>query len=675
MNNLPIPQSRSEELMNAFIQRDSSQISTPQSRIEEFWYHLIEGTNSLPIPQSRNELLLKKIIENDTHQIPLAQSRTEEFLVSILTGDINKLPIPQSRSEYYLDYIARNNLLLNDIDYVRYSGTNITATNTVQKPFRSAILKGQTLVNLVPRKIIDHIASSDWDGYCCLVQNSKQSFDQWRTLQDLKPNTKYYISCYVETFEDANNKDYCLNNPSVESIFEDSMIINSVGRYQWLSTTKSELTDEIFIVLRSQNAHARGAIKIRDIMIIEYQKGMENRDIPYFEGMQSVKMPVLTTCGKNLFDMNRPYDAITDSQATVVQDTNQITVSSAESGIYVNANFILDKDFFAGKTVTGSCLYESDIKDIGTVQITYQDGNGDHHYQWIKTPKTFTFPNSFIGDVMLSISANNTGTPQSNTVTVKNIQLELGATATSYEPHKTNILTVNEDVTLCKVGDVQDELDLKTGELTQRIGEVVFDGSEEWRKANLIGETMRFSLTTQEYKMKTSSDGMCDKIPYIKWNSEDVEHVRVDGDAPYGNFIVWIKTSRLSTSDTQGFKQWLSQNPIAVQYELATESIKTVDLKVVNQDGNQVKELSAFDGTTYIVSGSASDNSLIAITEVEVPTKLIEVLDGVKSLSSDVEILINEVDNTQKLQDENSTMAMSAMTELYEMILMMGGND
>ena len=675
MTNLPTPQSRIEELMKAFITRDMTGLAQPQSRIEEYWHHMIEGTNIMPIPQSRVEALLKRIIENNTNDIPHAQSRIEEFLISILIGEIDNLPIPQSRSEIFLDYIARNNRPVEDIEYISYSGTNITAYNTIEKPIKSAILKGQTLVNLVPRKIIDHIASSDWDGYCCLVQNSKQSFDQWRTLQDLKPNTKYYISCYVETFEDANNKDYCLNNPSVESIFEDSMIINSVGRYQWLSTTKSELTDEIFIVLRSQNAHARGAIKIRDIMIIEYQKGMENRDIPYFEGMQSVKMPVLTTCGKNLFDMNRPYDAITDSQATVVQDTNQITVSSAESGIYVNANFILDKDFFAGKTVTGSCLYESDIKDIGTVQITYQDGNGDHHYQWIKTPKTFTFPNNFIGDVMLCVSANNTGTPQSNTVTVKNIQLELGATATSYEPHKTNILTVNEDVTLCKVGDVQDELDLKTGELTQRIGEVVFDGSEEWRKANLIGETMRFSLTTQEYKMKTSSDGMCDKIPYIKWNSEDVEHVRVDGDAPYGNFIVWIKTSRLSTSDTQGFKQWLSQNPIAVQYELATESIKTVDLKVVNQDGNQVKELSAFDGTTYIVSGSASDNSLIAITEVEVPTKLIEVLDGVKSLSSDVEILINEVDNTQKLQDENSTMAMSAMTELYEMILMMGGND
>ena len=60
MDNLPIPQSRIEELMNAFISRDSSRISTPQSRIEEFWYHLIEGTNALPIPQSRIELLLKK---------------------------------------------------------------------------------------------------------------------------------------------------------------------------------------------------------------------------------------------------------------------------------------------------------------------------------------------------------------------------------------------------------------------------------------------------------------------------------------------------------------------------------------------------------------------------------------------------------------------------------------
>ena len=374
MDNLPIPQSRIEELMNAFISRDSSRISTPQSRIEEFWYHLIEGTNALPIPQSRIELLLKKIIENDTQQIPLAQSRAEEFLVSILTGDTDKLPIPQSRSEYYLDYIARNNLVLDDIEYLKYNGTNITATNTVQKPFRSAILKGQTLVNLVPRKIIDHIASSDWDGYCCLVQNSKQSFDQWRTLQDLKPNTKYYISCYVETFEDANNKDYCLNNPSVESIFEDSMIINGVGRYQWLSTTKSELTDEIFIVLRSQNAHARGAIKIRDIMIIEYQEGMKNWDIPYFEGMQSVKMPALTTSNEdgtktNILTVNE--DVTLRSNGDICDELNlltgQLTQRIGEDGVVLSQEVV--------KTVDLSDNHVYSYKDVTHYDCSSAEGS------------------------------------------------------------------------------------------------------------------------------------------------------------------------------------------------------------------------------------------------------------------------------------------------------------
>lgn len=427
-------------------------------------------------------------------------------------------------NEANVDYAVKT--AIGEFNYLDYEGQHITANNSIEGHTKSAILKGQTLVNLCPSKVIDYVASSDWDGYHQLVQNSKQSFDQWRALQDLKPNTKYYISCYVETFEVVNNEGYCLNNPSVESIFGDSMIVNGVGRYQWLSTTKSELTDEIFMALRCQNALARGAIKIRDFMIIEYQEGMENWDIPYFTGMSSVRMPVLQTTGKNLFDMNRPYDAITDSQATVVQDTNQITVSSANSGTYVSANFILDKDFFAGKTVTGSCLYESDIKDIGTVQINYQDDNGDHHYQWIKTPKTFTFPNNFIGDVMLCVSANDTGTPQSNTVTVKNIQLELGSSVTPYyEPHKSNILTVNEDVELGSVGEVKDELDLLTGKITQRTDIRPYQESDESDSEVLTDMTnTRYKLAQEVVKTVVLNDNTVysyDGVTHYSCSSEE----------------------------------------------------------------------------------------------------------------------------------------------------------
>ena len=264
--------------------------------------------------------------------------------------------------------------LLGEVNTAHYEGQHITALDTLEGQAKSAILTGNTLVNLVPKKIIDHIASSDWDGYCCLVQNSKQSFDQWRTLQDLKPNTKYYISCYVETFEDANNKDYCLNNPSVESIFEDSMIINGVGRYQWLSTTKSELTDEIFIVLRSQNAHARGAIKIRDIMIIEYQEGMKNWDIPYFEGIQSVKMPVLTTSNEdgtktNILTVNE--DVTLRSNGDICDELNlltgQLTQRIGEDGVVLSQEVV--------KTVDLSDNHVYSYKDVTHYDCSSAEGS------------------------------------------------------------------------------------------------------------------------------------------------------------------------------------------------------------------------------------------------------------------------------------------------------------
>ena len=114
---------------------------------------------------------------------------------------------------------------------------------------------------------------------------------------------------------------------------------------------------------------------------------------------------------------------------------------------------------------------------------------------------------NFLGTIFTAINAGTlkvTYTTDSNTVYIRFIdntndltnkyQIEIGSTATDYEePNyelksvkmpvlttsnedgtKTNILTVNEDVTLRSNGSVYDELDLLTGKLTQRIDE---DGS------------------------------------------------------------------------------------------------------------------------------------------------------------------------------------------------------
>ena len=63
---------------------------------------------------------------------------------------------------------------------------------------------------------------------------------------------------------------------------------------------------------------------------------------------------------------------------------------------------------------------------------------------------------------------------------LKTAYIVQGSTSTTYEPYKSNILTTPEEVELRGIGDVQDTLDCLTGEVTERISEVVLDGSENW---------------------------------------------------------------------------------------------------------------------------------------------------------------------------------------------------
>ena len=721
--NLPTPMSRIEEFANALITGEIPNIE-PQSRAEQFFLAILDGNvSNLPQPQSRSEVLLDKLARG-------------EF-------DLSDVEPIQSRYELLLAYLIKNGGIGN-IDYVLYEFSEAMKTmyNTVEKPFKSLELSGNTLVNCVLEDTENDDYTSfdkDYSGTSFTINGTsegaiKSAILKGNTLVNLCDKTKSVFSL-------DGNKNLWQNvlfntNPTQLTVINhtDKVIkftLHNRTTDNWVSTTGVEANSKSLVNCGTNNylkdlygAYNDGwsnTEEDRNILkdgILILEGDYTNVNIPYFEGMQSVKMPVLTTTNgsaniligsqlndmtgeietspygnkmiedyilipnaditmssaqwlkvffydenkvyisntgggyidsyvlnsstiptnakyfryhysgssypvikfsdgtdyitptvgsepyktniltttsKNLFDMNRPYDAITDSQATVVQDTNQITVSSAESGIYVNANFILDKDFFAGKTVTGSCLYESDEKDIGTVQIYYQDGNGEHHYQWIRTPRTFTFPNSFIGDVMLCVSANNTGTPQSNTVTVKNIQLELGSTATSYEPY-------SEGVTLRGIGDVKDELNLLTGEVVERIGEIVLDGSEEW-KTDINGAGVRRYFLEGvggdlSDSISNSSSLLCDKFKA----SSNIWTETNDGTQIVKSNGVYFIDSSVDSLDM--FVNKLKTTNIKVQYSLIEKPVKTVDLNVVDQNNTKIDKMHVFNEVTHVNASS-----------------------------------------------------------------------
>lgn len=489
--------------------------------------------------------ILKRLI--DTYGVVGNPRYISEIIKEFIVRGKERFPELFTYQADWLEHI--DEFGLNPSYTVSYTGQSIYAPNTLERPVKSAILSGQTLVNV--RKTISTIASDLPEirlGTSLMKANTKYSV----FVTGVPSDRKWAIVPYVSY----------TNNQNATFV------------------TSENLETQLKFYINLGNVMSVEEIERVNITIVE-------GDFPlttHFEGMQSVQMPVLTTIGKNLLNPSwkKAYGKFYPFK---LKKGTTLTLSTKDSIPSLGGNLLFT-------TISGREKWFA--IDAGATKNTITLDEDIYQVNNILT-----------GDI--------------------EYQLEIGSVATSYEPYQSNILTVNEEVELRGIGNVKDELNLITGELTQRIGEIVLDGSVEVGNGSLIGDTMRFSLTTPQYKIKPSSDGLCDKITYIRWNSEDVEHIRVDGSVPYGKFIVWIKTSRLSTSDTQGFKQWLSQNPLTVQYELAEPVIKTVDLTILDQNGQNVKQLMSFNGGTHFNTRS-SEGSPLPTVSISVETDLEETL-------------------------------------------------
>ena len=136
---------------------------------------------------------------------------------------------------------------------------------------------------------------------------------------------------------------------------------------------------------------------------------------------------------------------------------------------------------------------------------------------------------------------------------------------------------------------MQDELNCLTGEVIERISEIVLDGSENYS----IG------MTTDTEVLFVCNDIIgCKGGKVIGQLVSDVSSLSLSGTS--GKLT--IKTQKSQISNVSTLKSYLSQNNLKIQYQLATESIKTVDLSVTNQDGETLTKLRPIEGTMHIAT-------------------------------------------------------------------------
>ena len=244
--------------------------------------------------------------------------------------------------------------------------------------------------------------------------------------------------------------------------------------------------------------------------------------------------------------------------------------------------------------------------------------------------------------------------------------------------NKSNILTVNEPVELRGIGDVKDELNLLTGELTERVGEVVLDSSEGgwintyYSTTDTICYDVSVTKKGKVYDQSSSKGLISDKLPSRNWihfygSKTNEEGIVLNRDAGL-TLHLKISKNKLTSADYDGVRSYLQRNPITVQYQLEEESVKTVDLSTLDQDGNNTK-LSTFNDVTHV---SLSSEGPIPEAEMMVATKNPDDISQASTMSlrmNDISDRQNELQNEVDTQSENIDSTMMATTEIYEQTL------
>ena len=503
----------------------------------------------------------------------------------------NKYETLKQANDANVEYAVKT--AIGEFNYLDYDGQHITATDTIEGQAKSAILKGNTLVNVVGEKYRDCNLPTRQYVTAYGMDNTYNS-DSYRIKQiDLKypltPNKEYLVMVDVQSMESCSTlMAYVYDGINTDYIA--SLRPNKIG----LNVVKFTPTTATTRIAYYVNGNTEEKVVFGQPMIIEYQEGMENWNIPYFESMQSVKMPVLTTTGKNLFNPKWLKNTETESVLRF-EDDGSVTLNGSLNSL---TWFYLDLP-------------------KGTYQASsFNDTLNAFHVFWTGTDGFFETRNYFTLNEDTRIKGYITKGNYDN-YNIK-LQLETGTQKTSYEPFKSNILTVNGDVELRGIGDVRDELNCLTGEVTEHIGEVVLDGSESgWGTSGISNqsETVVFQFNTNSNKTiphpEPSSLPITNQLPSNNNSANDSEgFLKCQGTDGHG-FYIRIKRSRLETEDVSGFKKWLNQNPIKICYPVANKSIKTVDLS--NNHVYSYKDVTHYDC-------SSAEGSLVPTLSVKVPT-------------------------------------------------------
>lgn len=516
---------------------------------------------------------------------------------------------------------ANIEFVLDEVNTVHYEGQHIIATDTIERQVKQAELKGQTLVNLMTAYKDESVIR-----YCFPVMSPNVA-----NVSMLEPNTEYtlFYKAKYQKNGDRGMLHICTTENNSEDISTQQTLTTDYKQYIFKFTTLSTVN---YFTLRSNMSY----FDIKECILLEGD--YTNQDIPYFEGMVSVKTPTVKMTGKNLLDPNYLKEQCLKISSLATFTNGNIIFRSSEFHLkrLVDLNFEPNTRYAFNFKMKGQPASQLHIL------VSYTDFSKSHHTPYISDSigviSGVTKANATVSYITISYGNNKPDC----ILYIKECSVFKSEVAVPHEPHKSNILSTSEDVELGSVGDVEDALNVLTGELVESTKEMIF--SEDLFSSIVLQEvrenTVRFNCTLRnEYPLGLNATPMISNIlPLQLPTGKDVEGVAmVGGEVAPRVVTVGVLKTKLESRDVDGFKKFANGNLI-FRYRLAKPVNKTVDLK-----GQKVY---SYDGITHYTCSSA-EGTPIPMLSIDVPTNLPALVsrqrNTIQELEKENEVLKEEV--------------------------------
>lgn len=414
---------------------------------------------------------------------------------------------------------------------------------------------------------------------------SKNLFREYHDLIEVKSGQKLYLS----SAETTNGERIGIKCFATDKVTMDLDIISPNSFYKqsnrWLlSNNQNKLSYAItvnkdgFIAFDDFLTTSQSYKRFNDIQLQEGSTATAYE--PYYDGH---KIKILSS-NKNLLNWKEEefipvggssgYGIASKDHLGVCFDCNGLTDKGY--GVQTNRQFTLKPN----TKYTLGC--EWDILR-GTTSLTKPFSrvhfpNTNAYIGWRENGYV-TFTTDYTGVVVFMFYID---TPSKSDIKVrfKNMFLYEGETNSYIENNQDKTQILLDEPLMRLPNGVCDEI-TRDGKLIRRVGKIVFDGSEDWRK---------YSLNTDEYNTtnKTSvfyvqindksvgyNTSICDRFANTKNN--DAFAMSAVRNGLYSDHInlpnLYFDYGENNSYSVTNFKQWLSQNPTTVYYELATPII------------------------------------------------------------------------------------------------------